>query len=175
MSKFANISTAVALAFGAYGTLGIAHAEHAADSKTRADVTAELAAAVAGGDLGAFTGEDSGSFHLSRQSQASALTRQQVIAEAIAARDGDVAVAMIGEDSGSWQLSQAYSPVTRSRAEVAQEVELARASGELGALVGEDGGSLQRSRPMPEHWARYVGPNIGNEFSLAPQQEQYFA
>jgi hypothetical protein len=63
-------------------------------------------------------------------------------------------------------------PVTR--AEVAHDVTQARASGELGALVGEDSRSARVSASMPAHWTRYVGPNIGNEFSLAPQLERQF-
>jgi hypothetical protein len=160
MSKFANVSTALALAFGACGTSIIAHADQAA-----------------GEEPALFTGEDSGSFGLSRQWGLGAPARTEGSAATMAGGDGggDLAVAVVGEDSGSRYLSQIDSPALRTRAEVAQEVVQARASGELGALVGEDSGSTRVSQSMPAHWARYVGPNIGNEFSLAPQQERYQA
>ena len=154
MSKFANVSTALALVFGACGTTVIAHAQQAT-----------------GGEAIVVTGEDSGSFQLSRQL---GLGMPSDTA-AMPAGDAALAVALVGEDSGSQHLSQVGGPSLRTRAEVAQEVAQARASGELGALVGEDSGSAHVTASMPAHWARYVGPNIGNEFSLAPQLERQFA
>ena len=153
MSKFANVSTALALVFGACSLSVVAHADPAT-----------------GGQAIDFTGEDSGSFQLSRQ-----LGLGAPIGTATTAGDVELAAALIGEDSGSWHLSQVGTPAMRTRAEVAQEVAQARASGELGALVGEDSGSARVSTSMPAHWARYVGPNIGNEFSLAPQLERHVA
>jgi hypothetical protein len=157
MSKFASVSTALALVFGAFGTSVIAHAVQAT-----------------GGESIILTGEDSGSFQLSRQMGLGTQTGTEATAEATAAVNADLAVAVIGEDSGSWYLSQTDSVAMRTRAEVAHDVTQARASGELGALVGEDSRSARVSASMPAHWTRYVGPNIGNEFSLAPQLERQF-
>ena len=158
MSKFATVSTALALVFGACGASVVAHADPAT-----------------GGESIVFTGEDSGSFQLSRQLGLGAPTGTEMTAAAIPSGDNELALALVGEDSGSWYLSQTGSAAMRTRAEVAQEVVQARARGELGALVGEDSGSARVSASMPAHWSRYVGPNIGNEFSLAPQLERHVA
>ncbi|MDZ7592239.1 MAG: hypothetical protein U5L05_16495 [Rubrivivax sp.] len=153
MSKFANVSTALALVLGAFGTSAIAHADQAT-----------------GGESIIFTGEDSGSSRGEGGGDGPAWgrrARRWPPGRALAA-------AVIGEDSGSWYLSQTFSPAMRTRAEVAREVAQSRASGELGAPVGEGSGSARVSVAMPAHWMRYVGPNIGNEFSLEPQLERHF-
>jgi hypothetical protein len=71
----------------------------------RVEVTGPRDAARAEGTLDALHGEDSGSFHLSRQPFASAKTRAQVLAEVAAAREAGVLGVMDGEDSGSFYLA----------------------------------------------------------------------
>ncbi|MCU0920937.1 MAG: hypothetical protein MUF16_11445 [Burkholderiaceae bacterium] len=76
MSKFASVSTALALVFGAFGTSVIAHAVQAT-----------------GGESIILTGEDSGSFQLSRQMGLGTQTGTEATAEATAAVNADLAVA----------------------------------------------------------------------------------
>lgn len=81
-----------------------ARAEHV--GLTRAEVVAELDAARASGELGAYAGEDSGSFHLSRHGVGAQKTRAEVVSELEQARsDGSLASAQ-GEDSGSFVPSR---------------------------------------------------------------------
>ena len=172
MTKISNLIKTVALAAATVAVAGIAQADDATAAKSRAEVTAELSAASAGGELGAFTGEDSGSFYLARQASVSGTSRQQVVAAAAEARDSGEAIAMVGEDSGSFYLGQTNGPSTRTRAEVAREVQIAKASGELSAMVGEDSGSEFLRHQIPEHWTRYAGPDIGKPASQAAQPGQ---
>ncbi|MDP2004172.1 MAG: DUF4148 domain-containing protein [Rubrivivax sp.] len=164
MKKLANLAAAVALGIG---TFGPARADDAAPPKTRAEVTAELDAARASGELGAMTGEDSGSFHRSRQPFTSALSRAQVLAELAAARRSGELAAMTGEDSGSAYAALHPAASTVTRAQVVAELLRARTSGERDALVGEDSGSALLSRAYARQVIRYAGPDIGQD---APEQ-----
>jgi hypothetical protein len=77
---------------------------HMVSTRTRAEVVAELHAARANGEL--TQGEDSGSFHLSRQVWASGKTRAEVQAEVLAARQSGEMQALSGEDSGSFYFAR---------------------------------------------------------------------
>ncbi|MBI5722013.1 MAG: DUF4148 domain-containing protein [Burkholderiales bacterium] len=111
---------------------------------TRAQVAAETVAARDDGRFQAMTGEDSGSFWLSRQATATSLTRAEVVAQM--REGGGQARAMTGEDSGSFQLARQTTPSARTRAVVLAEVTEARRAGDLAALTGEDSGSVHLAR-----------------------------
>lgn len=101
MNQLSQITAAVSLCL-------LASAAALAEDTPRmgAEVIAELNAARASGELGAFTGEDSGSMFLSRQAQPSSLTRAEVIAETRLARVSGEINAYTGEDSGSAFISR---------------------------------------------------------------------
>ncbi len=80
---------------------------------SRAEVVAERDKARIAGDLRAFDGEDSGSFHLARAQLPSTLSRAQVKAEVLAARADGTLGALSGEDSGSFAFARSV-PVTPS-------------------------------------------------------------
>jgi hypothetical protein len=131
--------------FAALCAFGSACAD-AGSPRTRADVVAEVHAARTAGTLGVLHGEDSGSFHLSRQLAPSGLTRDEVRAQVAAARAAGELGAMNAEDGGSHFLALHAAPGTRSRDEVRAEMLAARASGELQAMTGEDSGSFYLAR-----------------------------
>lgn len=102
MKKLAELAVAVALGFGA---VGATTADESATPKSRAEVTAELLAAIKSGELAGMNGEDSGSFYLSHKAGRNTFSRRQVMAEVVAARrDGNLDW-LTGEDSGSFVLS----------------------------------------------------------------------
>ena len=103
MKKIAQMAAIISLGFGA---IGAATADESAGSISRADVVAELKAAMKSGELAAMNGEDSGSFYLSRQVAGSTLKRQQVLANVVAARRSGNLDWMFGEDSGSFVFSR---------------------------------------------------------------------
>lgn len=111
---------------------------------TRAQVAAETVTARDDGRFHALTGEDSGSFWLSRQPATRSLTRAEVVARMHEADEQGQGAT--GEDSGSFQLARQPAPSTRTRAEVVAEVLEARRAGDLAALTGEDSGSVHLAR-----------------------------
>ena len=79
----------------------------AASAKGGGDSAAgEGLAAQGGADSAAFIGEDSGSFHLSRQPWTSTRTRAEVVAELRAAQQRGEVAALTCEDSGSAYLAR---------------------------------------------------------------------
>lgn len=80
--------------------------KHMVFTASRAQVLAELRAALASGQLALATGEDSGSFQLARQVSVAGRTRAEVRAEVLAARQSGELEAMNGEDSGSFHLAR---------------------------------------------------------------------
>jgi hypothetical protein len=92
-----------------------------------------------------FTGEDSGSFALSRQAHTGSLTRAEVMADAQAARASGALHALTGEDSGSFPLARMDSPSRRdstlTRAQVLADARAARSSHEIEWFDAEDSGS----------------------------------
>jgi hypothetical protein len=103
MSKLIHISAVLVLAGGAFDASWAQDAEAA--PRTRAEVLAELNAARSSGELGAMTGEDSGSFHLARQEAGPTQSRLQVRAELLRARSSGQLDWLSAEDSGSFVLS----------------------------------------------------------------------
>jgi hypothetical protein len=132
--NFATVSVVALCAFGG------AIAGEAGES-SRADVIADMHAARASGLLDALHGEDSGSFHLSRQAAPTALTRDAVRAQLAAARASGDFAELHSEDSGSDYLTRHMAPSTLTRAQVRAEMLAARTSGELQAMTSEDSGS----------------------------------
>mgnify|MGYP001766150700 CR=1 FL=1 len=90
-------------------------------TQARAAIVAERDAAIAGGDIAAMTGEDSGAAYLALHHEPGSATRAQVRAELRAARAQGELDALYGEDSGSFFLA------THRRAE-AHGAKLAQAS-----------------------------------------------
>jgi hypothetical protein len=147
-----RLTLAALAAFSSICTLAGASAQAQTDSpRSRAEVIAEVHAARAAGTLGAYSGEDSGSFHLSRQAGTSR-PRAEVVAELTAFRESGAMAAQVPEDQ--FFASQG-SPSTLTRAEVVAELTAARAAGELGVLHGEDSGSFhiaQRGHAPAATW-----------------------
>lgn len=103
MKKLSQLAVVVVLGLGA---VGAATADESAAPKSRADVVAELMAAIKSGELAGMNGEDSGSFYLSQKAGRNTVSRRQVMAEVVAARrDGNLDW-LKGEDSGSFVFSQ---------------------------------------------------------------------
>ena len=158
MNKLSQITAAVSLCL-----LASAAALAEDTPRTRAEVIAELNAARASGELGAFTGEDGGSMFLSRQALPSSLTRAEVIVETRLARVSGEIDAYTGEDSGSDYLSHHAQASRLTRADVIAETQQARAHGEMAAYSGEDSGSAFISRQLAVPSTRYAGPDIGRD------------
>jgi len=163
MSKFTCLSAIVAIGCV---SVGLARAE-GATPVTRSQVTAQLDAARNSGELLAMSGEDSGSFWLSSQPQASGLARLPVRTETEAARRRSAEAVFHGEDSGSMHMAAAPFTSKLTRAEVIAEMQRARGRGELSAMVGEDSGSVQLSRESADRSVLYVGPNVGSGSEVA--------
>lgn len=102
MKKLSQLAAAVALGLGA---VGAATADESAGPKSRAEVVAELMAAIQSGELAGMNGEDSGSFYMSQKATRSTVSRRQVLADVVAARRSGSLDWMYGEDSGSFVLS----------------------------------------------------------------------
>lgn len=116
-------------------------------TRSRTEVVAELNAARAAGELGAYEGEDSGSFRLSATGgRASATTRAAVRSEMLAARAAGGLYSMHGEDSGAALLAQQRGTGQLTRAQVIAEMLAARAAGEIQAFTGEDSGAAFLAR-----------------------------
>ena len=150
--KAIRISTIAAVVLGLFG------AAHAADapSTSRAQVAAELAAEQAAGTFGAMGGEDSGSFHLSRQPFATATTRRAVSQAVIAPETIGAKVALLYIEERGWSWYEAAQPkgqapaATLTRREVAGAAAAAVAGGEADAIRGEDGGAFFYARAAIE-------------------------
>jgi len=136
MTRF-NLTTVVVAALCAFGGAIAAQA----GERTHADVAADLHAARASGLLDALHGEDSGSFHLSRQPATAGLTRAEVKAQLAAARASGEFAELHSEDSGSDYVTRHAAPSTLTRDQVRAEALAARASGELQAMTSEDSGA----------------------------------
>ena len=111
-------------------------------------------------DPSALIGEDSGSFHLSRQSAAtSGMGTVPTDARRSAMTD-----ALVLEDSGAAYFASLPLGPGVDRIVVVADLDQARASGQLAALVSEDSGSawLQRSRSSGTTARIDVGPDLGD-------------
>ena len=84
-------------------------------------------------DPSVLIGEDSGSFHLYRQTAAMPRARD--------ARPTEMTTALVREDSGSAYFASLPMGPGVDRMVVVAELDQARASGQLAALVSEDSGS----------------------------------
>jgi len=117
----------------------------------------------------ALIGEDSGSFHLSRQSAA---TPSMGTAPTNARRSA-MTDALVREDSGAAYFASLPLGPGVDRIVVVAELDQARASGQLAALVSEDSGSawLQRSRSSMTTARIDVGPDLDDR----PSRGQAFA
>jgi hypothetical protein len=111
-------------------------------------------------DPSALIGEDSGSFHLSRQSAAT----PGMGAVPTDARRSAMSDALVREDSGAAYFASLPLGPGVDRIVVVAELDQARASGQLAALVSEDSGSawLQRSRSSVTTARIDVGPDLGD-------------
>lgn len=111
-------------------------------------------------DPSALIGEDSGSFHLSRQA-AAAPSMGTVPTDA---RRSAMTDALVREDSGAAYFASLPLGPGVDRIVVVADLDQARASGQLAALVSEDSGSawLQRSRSSVTTARIDVGPNLGD-------------
>ena len=111
-------------------------------------------------DPSALIGEDSGSFHLSRQSAA---TPGMGTAPTDARRSA-MTDALVREDSGAAYFASLPLGPGVDRIVVVADLDQARASGQLAALVSEDSGSawLQRSRSSVTTARIDVGPDLGD-------------
>jgi hypothetical protein len=138
-----RLTLAALAAFSSICTLAGASAQAQTDSpRSRAEVIAEVHAARAAGTLGAYAGEDSGSFHLSQQAGTSR-PRSEVVAELTQYRESGAMALDLAEEAGIVPWGSRLPASTLARAEVQAEVVAARASGELGAYAGEDSGSFR--------------------------------
>lgn len=155
MSKFTIITTALATTF----TIGAALAAEPGQ-RSRAEVRAELDQARVQGELGVLFGEDSGSFHLSRQAARSTLTRGEVRAELARAVASGEAGALASEDSGSAYLAMTAPRSVLTRAQVVADVKAAIADGTLAQMVGEDSGSFALSvHRQPQRYLASTSPS----------------
>ena len=103
MKKLSQLAVVVVLGLGA---VGAATADESAAPKSRAEVVAELMAAIKSGELAGMNGEDSGSFYLSQKAARNTASRRQALSDVVAARrDGNLDW-LTGEDSGSFVLSR---------------------------------------------------------------------
>jgi hypothetical protein len=111
-------------------------------------------------DPSALIGEDSGSFHLSRQSAA---TPSMGTAPTDASRSA-MTDALVREDSGAAYFASLPLGPGVDRIVVVADLDQARASGQLAALVSEDSGSawLQRSRSSMTTARIDFGPDLGD-------------
>lgn len=171
MNKILNFTAAAAMAV-ALTQPGTASADDTEASRSRAEVVAELATARASGELGAMDGEDSGSFHLSRQVQNSTLTRAEVRAAVLASRLGVEAVVLHSEAGYAMEQPPAEMAGARTRAQVLAELRQARASGELAALAAEGHEAVPPYRGRAVPTVRYAGPDAGG---AAEEQVVYAA
>ncbi|MFO1287384.1 MAG: DUF4148 domain-containing protein [Rubrivivax sp.] len=109
--------------------------------RSRSEVAAEVLAARAAGTLATMHGEDSGSFHLSRQPFKSR-PRAEVVAELKEYRESGEMAALVAEELALIFYADRMLPSLLTRAQVRAEAIAARASGETAAMVGEDSGSF---------------------------------
>lgn len=132
--------------------------------RSRAEVLAEVHAARAAGTLGALHGEDSGSFHLSRQPSQSR-PRADVVAELMAYRESGEEAAQVAEELAAMFYARITPPSTLTRAEVHAEVLRAQALGELGVMASEDSGSFEMARRSASDAATHIAAKSPVEVS----------
>ena len=117
-------------------------------------------------DPSALIGEDSGSFHLSRQTEA-------MPAPGLAptdARRSALTDALVREDSGAAYFASLPLGPGVDRAVVVADLDQARASGQLAALVSEDSGSAWLAHPQKGVTTVSLGTQASSSQALAVVQ-----
>lgn len=109
------------------------------------DMAADASAPGSVGSQAALSGEDSGSFWLSRRATSSR-ARTDVVAELARWHDSGAMLIDQNEFEGRITQGSTLAPSALTRAEVQAQVLAARAVGDLDASAGEDSGSLHVAR-----------------------------
>jgi len=131
--------------FVAFGSSAAQAGTEASCRIDRAAIAADAPAAGSAGSPAALTGEDSGSFWLSRHTT-TGRARSDVVAELARWHDSGAMLIDQNEFEGRITQGSTRAPSTLARAEVQTQVLAARAVGDLDASAGEDSGSMHVAR-----------------------------